>query len=63
MPEGAVGWFDALIGPGKAIDTDKYFVVCANVLGGCQGSTGTGKEATGSFTLKHGTAASAYSTG
>jgi homoserine O-acetyltransferase len=34
------GWWDALIGPGKALDTNRYFVVCANVLGGCQGSTG-----------------------
>lgn len=34
------GWWDALIGPGRAIDTDQWFVVCANVLGGCQGSTG-----------------------
>src|SRR4051794_4612644 len=34
------GWWDDLIGPGRALDTDKYFVVCANVLGGCQGSTG-----------------------
>ncbi|MET0147505.1 MAG: homoserine O-acetyltransferase, partial [Ilumatobacteraceae bacterium] len=34
------GWWDALIGPGRAIDTDRWFVVCANVLGGCQGSTG-----------------------
>jgi homoserine O-acetyltransferase len=34
------GWWDGLIGPGRALDTDKYFVVCANVLGGCQGSTG-----------------------
>jgi homoserine O-acetyltransferase len=34
------GWWHDLIGPGKAIDTDRYFVVCANVPGGCQGSTG-----------------------
>jgi homoserine O-acetyltransferase len=36
----AVGWWDALIGPGLALDTDRYFVVCPNVLGGCQGTTG-----------------------
>lgn len=34
------GWWNNLIGPGKAVDTDRFFVVCANVLGGCQGSTG-----------------------
>jgi homoserine O-acetyltransferase len=34
------GWWEGLVGPGRAIDTDRYFVVCANVLGGCQGSTG-----------------------
>lgn len=34
------GWWDDLIGPGKALDTDRLFVVCANVLGGCQGTTG-----------------------
>jgi homoserine O-acetyltransferase len=34
------GWWDDIIGPGKAIDTDRWFVVCVNVLGGCQGSTG-----------------------
>jgi homoserine O-acetyltransferase len=36
----APGWWDDLIGPGRPIDTDRWFVVCANVLGGCQGSTG-----------------------
>ncbi|MCB0963571.1 MAG: homoserine O-acetyltransferase [Acidimicrobiales bacterium] len=35
-----IGWWDDLIGPGRALDTDRWFVVCANVLGGCQGSTG-----------------------
>jgi len=34
------GWWDGFIGPGRGIDTNKYFVICANVLGGCQGSTG-----------------------
>ena len=34
------GWWDDLVGPGRALDTDRYFVVCANVLGGCQGTTG-----------------------
>ncbi len=34
------GWWDGLIGPGAPLDTDRFFVVCANVLGGCQGTTG-----------------------
>jgi homoserine O-acetyltransferase/O-succinyltransferase len=34
------GWWNNLIGPGKAVDTNKFFVLCTNVIGGCQGSTG-----------------------
>jgi homoserine O-acetyltransferase len=34
------GWWDNLIGPGRPIDTDRFFVVCSNLLGGCSGSTG-----------------------
>ncbi len=35
-----VGWWEGLVGPGAPVDTDRYFVVCPNVLGGCQGTTG-----------------------
>ena len=34
------GWWDEAVGPGKAFDTDRYFVICSNVIGGCSGSTG-----------------------
>ncbi|MCL1906888.1 MAG: homoserine O-acetyltransferase [Propionibacteriaceae bacterium] len=34
------GWWDSLIGPGKPIDTDRFYVICPNLLGGCQGTTG-----------------------
>jgi homoserine O-acetyltransferase/O-succinyltransferase len=39
------GWWDPLVGPGSAIDTDRWFVVCPNVLGGCQGTTGPSSPA------------------
>jgi len=37
---GKSGWWDLMVGPGKPLDTDRYFVICANVLGGCLGTTG-----------------------
>ncbi|MDX1351998.1 MAG: alpha/beta fold hydrolase, partial [Thiomicrorhabdus sp.] len=38
--DGKLGWWDGYIGPGKPVDTNKFFVVCSNNLGGCRGSTG-----------------------
>jgi len=37
---GKPGWWERIVGPGKPVDTDRYFVICANVLGGCMGTTG-----------------------
>jgi len=37
---GKPGWWDILVGPGKVLDTERYFLICANVLGGCMGSSG-----------------------
>jgi homoserine O-acetyltransferase/O-succinyltransferase len=37
---GKEGWWSTVVGPGKVLDTDRYFLICANVLGGCMGSTG-----------------------
>ncbi|MGG5890455.1 homoserine O-acetyltransferase MetX [Falsiroseomonas sp. HC035] len=37
---GKPGWWEAVVGPGRPVDTDRFFVICANVLGGCMGSSG-----------------------
>src|SRR5579859_2481202 len=39
-PRSGLGWWDNLIGPGKAFDTDRYYVICSNLIGSCRGSTG-----------------------
>jgi len=39
-PKGGLGWWDGMIGPRKAFDTDQYFVICTNLIGSCRGSTG-----------------------
>jgi homoserine O-acetyltransferase/O-succinyltransferase len=38
--DGQTGWWDTMIGPGKAFDTNRYWMICANIIGGCKGSTG-----------------------
>lgn len=44
QPEMHHGWWEEMLGPGKALDTGKFFVICANYLGGCYGSTGPASE-------------------
>jgi homoserine O-acetyltransferase/O-succinyltransferase len=39
-PDAKPGWWDIMIGPGKPFDTNRYFIICTNVIGGCKGSTG-----------------------
>lgn len=41
-PDSKPGWWENLIGPGKGIDTDRFFVICSNIIGSCYGSTGPG---------------------
>ena len=43
---GRAGWWQNIVGPGKPFDTDRYYVICTNVLGGCMGSTGPREEMT-----------------
>lgn len=38
--DGRIGWWEVLVGPGLPLDTDRYFIICSNVLGGCKGTTG-----------------------
>ncbi len=52
---GKPGWWDALVGPGLPVDTDRYFVICANVLGGCMGSTGPSSGRDDDPTIQWGT--------
>jgi homoserine O-acetyltransferase/O-succinyltransferase len=37
---GKPGWWETMVGPGRPLDTDKYYIICSNVIGGCMGSTG-----------------------
>ena len=46
---GKPGWWDVMVGPGKPVDTDRYFVICSNIIGGCMGSTGPGSPNPANF--------------
>ena len=37
---GKLGWWELVVGPGKLLDTDRYFIICTNILGGCMGTVG-----------------------
>ncbi|MGA7117987.1 MAG: alpha/beta fold hydrolase, partial [Hyphomicrobium sp.] len=41
---GKGGWWETLVGPGKPVDTNRFYVICANILGGCMGSTGPASQ-------------------
>jgi len=43
---GRAGWWETIVGPGRPLDTERFFIICANVLGGCMGSTGPREEMT-----------------
>jgi homoserine O-acetyltransferase len=43
-PDDDPGWWDILVGPGRPVDTDRFFVICPNLLGGCRGTTGPSSE-------------------
>jgi homoserine O-acetyltransferase len=47
---GKEGWWEMVVGPGRSVDTDRFFVICANVLGGCMGSTGPRSQRDGDGT-------------
>ena len=47
---GKPGWWEKMVGPGKPIDTDRFHVICANVIGSCMGSTGPASEASDRYT-------------
>lgn len=40
--DGRLGWWEIMVGAGKPLDTERYFIICSNVLGGCKGTTGAG---------------------